>query len=209
MMAHPLQALLDSHPLVAILRGIRPEEAVDVAEVLLASGFRCIEVPLNSPSPLESLNRLAAKLGDQMILGAGTVLNAMQVDEVVQAGAKWVLAPNCNRSMIERAVDRGLLVMPGVATPTEAFDALDAGAQALKLFPADVLGPGSLKAWRAVLPEHTPMWVVGGVDETNLALFRQAGARGAGLGSALYKPGIPLAKLEQRAQLLQAAWSGR
>ena len=139
MMAHPLQALLDSHPLVAILRGIRPEEAVDVAEVLLASGFRCIEVPLNSPSPLESLNRLAAKLGDQMILGAGTVLNAMQVDEVVQAGAKWVLAPNCNRSMIERAVDRGLLVMPGVATPTEAFDALNAGAQALKLFPADVL----------------------------------------------------------------------
>lgn len=207
MNTHSLFETLQAHPLVAILRGVRPDEVIDVAECLLAQGYVAIEVPLNSPSPLESIARLSAHFGDRILLGAGTVLRVQDVDAVARAGARWVLAPNRDRAVIERAVGQGLLAMPGVATPSEAFEALAWGAQALKLFPADVLGPASLKAWRAVLPPGTPMWVVGGVDERNLAAFRQAGAMGAGLGSALYTPGLSLDQLVRRAETLKAAWA--
>lgn len=207
MNTHSLFETLQAHPLVAILRGVRPDEVIDVAACLLAQGYVAIEVPLNSPSPLESIARLSAHFGDRILLGAGTVLRVQDVDAVARAGARWVLAPNRDRAVIERAVGQGLLAMPGVATPSEAFEALAWGAQALKLFPADVLGPASLKAWRAVLPPGTPMWVVGGVDERNLAAFRQAGAMGAGLGSALYTPGMSLAELVRRAETLKAAWA--
>ncbi|MEY2772486.1 MAG: hypothetical protein RIQ38_2905 [Pseudomonadota bacterium] len=198
---------LKAHPLVAILRGVRPQEVLAVGEVLLAAGFRTLEVPLNSPDPLQSIERLAKAYGQRALIGAGTVLQVHEVDQVADAGARLVLAPNRNAAVIAQSRARGLLSMPGVATPSEAFEALAAGAQALKLFPADVLGTASLKAWRAVLPQGTPMWVVGGVDARNLAAFRAAGAAGAGLGSSLYTPGMALSDLAELAQALQAAWA--
>jgi 2-dehydro-3-deoxyphosphogalactonate aldolase len=200
-------AHLLSHPLVPILRGVKPGEVLAVAEVLLDCGFRVLEVPLNSPSPLVSLERLARLAGGGVLVGAGTVLSAADVDAAADAGAGLILAPNLNPRVVARAVRRGLLVMPGVATATEAFSALEAGAHALKLFPADVLGAATLKAWQAVLPAATPMFAVGGVAAGNLADFRQAGACGAGLGSALYQPGMALDELRRRALRMMAAWA--
>ena len=205
-------AQLLSHPMVPILRGVAPAEVLGVAEVLLDCGFRVLEVPLNSPSPLDSLARLALlallarQQGAGVMVGAGTVLTATDVDAAADAGASLILAPNLNPRVVARAVQRGLLVMPGVATATEAFSALEAGAQALKLFPADVLGPATFKAWRAVLPAGTPLFAVGGVAAGNLADFRRAGASGAGLGSALYQPGMALDELRRRGLSIMAAW---
>ncbi len=193
--------------LVAILRGVRPEEVLDVAQVLVESGFRAIEVPLNSPDPLRSIERLAARLDASVLVGAGTVMSAADVDAVHAAGARLVLSPHRDVAVIRRTRERGLLSMPGVATPSEAFEALAAGAHALKLFPADVLGPASFKAWSSVLPAGTAMYAVGGVDAANLGTFRRSGARGAGLGSSLYSPGVSLDELRRRAQALVAAWA--
>lgn len=192
--------------LIAILRGVRPDEVVAVADVLCEVGFRVIEVPLNSPQPLDSIERLARHLGDGVMVGAGTVRTAGEVEAVRDAGARLVLSPHRDVAVIRRTVDLGLQSMPGVATPTEAFDALDAGAHALKLFPADILGPASFKAWASVLPAGTPMYAVGGVDANNLGAFRRAGARGAGLGSSLYQSGIAAPELRRRALALCAAW---
>lgn len=204
-MSAPLQHLL-AHPVVAILRGVTPDTVLGVAQVLLDAGFRVIEVPLNSPSPLASIEALAREFGADVLVGAGTVLSPAQVDDVVAAGAGLVLSPNCHAPVIAQTLRHGVLAMPGVATPSEAFAALAAGAQTLKLFPADVLGTASFKGWRAVLPKDTPMFGVGGIDADNLASFRQAGAAGVGLGSSLYVPSIGLAELAQRARQLLAAW---
>ena len=193
--------------LIAILRGVQPDEVVAVAEVLCEAGFRAIEVPLNSPQPLQSLERLARSLGENVLLGAGTVMTEAQVHAVQQAGARLVLSPHRDATVIRCCVALGLQVLPGVATPSEAFEALAAGAQALKLFPADVLGTTSFKAWAAVLPSGTPLYAVGGVDTSNLGDFRRAGATGAGLGSALFRPGMDLADLRSRARLFLDAWS--
>ena len=204
-MSAPLQHLL-AHPVVAILRGVTPDTVLGVAQVLLDAGFRVIEVPLNSPSPLASIEALAREFGADVLVGAGTVLSPAQVDDVVAAGAGLVLSPNCHAPVIAQTLRHSVLAMPGVATPSEAFAALAAGAQALKLFPADVLGTASFKGWRAVLPKDTPMFGVGGIDADNLASFRQAGAAGVGLGSSLYVPGIGLTELALRARQLLAAW---
>lgn len=204
-MSAPLQHLL-AHPMVAILRGVTPDTVLGVAQVLLDAGFRVIEVPLNSPAPLASIEALAREFGNDVLVGAGTVLSPAQVDAVVAAGAGLVLSPNCHLPVIAQTLHHGVLSMPGVATPSEAFTALAAGAQALKLFPADVLGTASFKGWRAVLPTGTPMFGVGGIGADNLASFRQAGAAGVGLGSSLYVPGIGLDELAQRARQLLAAW---
>ena len=204
-MSAPLQHLL-AHPVVAILRGVTPDTVLGVAQVLLDAGFRVIEVPLNSPSPLASIEALAREFGADVLVGAGTVLSPAQVDDVVAAGAGLVLSPNCHAPVIAQTLRHSVLAMPGVATPSEAFAALAAGAQTLKLFPADVLGTASFKGWRAVLPKDTPMFGVGGIDADNLASFRQAGAAGVGLGSSLYVPGIGLTELAQRARQLLAAW---
>lgn len=204
-MSAPLQHLL-AHPVVAILRGVTPDTVLGVAQVLLDAGFRVIEVPLNSPAPLASIEALAREFGADVLVGAGTVLSPAQVDDVVAAGAGLVLSPNCHAPVIAQTLRHGVLAMPGVATPSEAFAALAAGAQTLKLFPADVLGTASFKGWRAVLPKDTPMFGVGGIDADNLASFRQAGAAGVGLGSSLYVPGIGLTELAQRARQLLAAW---
>ena len=199
-------ASLLQHPLMAILRGVTPQEVLGVAEVLLECGFHAIEVPLNSPDPYTSIERLAQHFGSRIVLGAGTVLTAADARRCASAGAQLVLAPNRDAAVIGTARALGLVAMPGVATPSEAFEALAAGAQALKLFPADVLGPASFKGWKAVLPPGVPLFAVGGVEAGNLRHFRTAGAAGAGLGSSLYAPGRTLDDLRARALALAAAW---
>jgi 2-dehydro-3-deoxyphosphogalactonate aldolase len=196
------------HGVVAILRGVTPAEVLDVAEALLRGGVRVIEVPLNSPDPLASLSRLAQALRGRAMVGAGTVLTAADADRVADAGAQLVLAPNLDAAVVRQAKARGLVAMPGVATPSEGFAALAAGADALKLFPAELLGPPVVKAWRAVFAPGTPMWPVGGVGLHNLAAFKAAGATGVGIGSSLYSPGVALDELERRARALVQAWEG-
>lgn len=192
---------------IAILRGVAPAEVLDVAAALVRGGVRVIEVPLNSPSPFDSIERLARAWGDQLLVGAGTVLSAADADRVADAGGRLVLAPNLDAAVVRQSKARGLLSVPGVATPSEGFAALAAGADALKLFPAEMLGPPVLKAWRAVFPPGTPMLPVGGVGTANLAAFKAAGAAGAGIGSSLYAPGVALDELERRAAALVRAWT--
>lgn len=192
---------------IAILRGVTPAEVLDVAAALVRGGVRVIEVPLNSPSPFDSIERLARAWGDQVLVGAGTVLCAADADRVADAGGRLVLAPNFDAAVVRQSKARGLRSVPGVATPSEGFSALAAGADALKLFPAEMLGPPVLKAWRAVFPPGTPMLPVGGVGTHNLAAFKAAGAVGAGIGSSLYAPGVAPDELERRAAALVRAWS--
>lgn len=193
-------------PLVAILRGIRPEEVLDVAAALYEAGIGAIEVPLNSPSPLESVSRLAAKFGDRCLCGAGTVLRPADVDAVHAAGGRLIVTPNTVPAVIERAVALGLTVMPGFATATEAFAALGAGAGMLKLFPAASYGPAHLKALRDVLPAAVSVFAVGGVGAANLAPWRMAGCAGLGVGGDLYRAGHPAGEVHRRALALVAAW---
>jgi 2-dehydro-3-deoxyphosphogalactonate aldolase len=193
---------------IAILRGVQPHEAVAIARALVDGGIRVIEVPLNSPQPFDSIARLArqsASLGDVRI-GAGTVLAADDVDRAADAGASLMLAPNLDAAVVQRAVRRSLFAMPGVATPSEGFAALAAGAHGLKLFPGEMLGPPVMKAWRAVFAPGTAFYAVGGVGEHNVAAYRAAGARGVGVGSALYAPGVALDELTQRARALVRCW---
>jgi len=193
-------------PLVAILRGIRPEEVLDVAAALHEAGIGAIEVPLNSPAPLESLSRLAAKFGDRCLCGAGTVLSPADVDAVHAAGGRLIVTPNTVPAVIERAVKLGMSVMPGFATATEAFAALNAGAGMLKLFPAASYGPAHLKALRDVLPGGVAVFAVGGVGAANLGPWRQAGCAGLGVGGDLYRAGHPAGEVHRRALALVAAW---
>ena len=193
-------------PLVAILRGIRPEEVLDVATALHEAGIGAIEVPLNSPAPLASVARLAAKFGDRCLCGAGTVLRPADVDAVHAAGGRLIVTPNTVPAVIERAVALGLTVMPGFATATEAFAAVDAGAGMLKLFPVASYGPGHLQALRDVLPPAVAVFAVGGVGAANLAPWRQAGCAGVGVGGDLYRAGHPAGDVHRRALALVAAW---
>ena len=193
-------------PLVAILRGIRPEEVLEVGAALCEAGIGAIEVPLNSPSPLESVARLAAQLGDRCLCGAGTVLSPADVDAVHAAGGRLIVTPNTLPAVIERAVALGLTVMPGFATATEAFAALGAGARMLKLFPAASYGPAHLKALRDVLPPAVAVFAVGGVGTANLAPWRLAGCAGLGVGGDLYRAGHPAGEVHRRALALVAAW---
>ena len=199
-------ARLDALPLVAILRGLTPDEAVEVGEALLAAGLTCLEVPLNSPQPLESLRRLRAALGDRAIVGAGTVLTPHAVQEVAEAGGQIVISPNTDPAVIEATRVAGLLSMPGFFTPSEAFAAIGAGAQVLKLFPAEVAGPAGLKAVRAVLAAEQRVYAVGGVEPDSVAAWRAAGASGFGVGSAIYRAGRSAAETGKRAAAFVAAW---
>lgn len=180
---------LDTLPLIAILRGLKPDEAVEVGEAIVAAGFRCLEVPLNSPEPLESIRRLRQALDGRALVGAGTVLSVAAAREVADAGGQLVISPNTNVEVIAETKTLGLLSLPGFFTPSEAFAALDAGADALKLFPAEIAGPKGLKAVRAVLPAETRIYPVGGVDPDSMAGWRSAGASGFGIGSGVFKPG--------------------
>jgi 2-dehydro-3-deoxyphosphogalactonate aldolase len=197
---------LDALPLIAILRGMKPDEAATIGDVLFQSGFRCLEVPLNSPQPLDSIAILAQRFGDRMLVGAGTVLTTNAVDEVAGAGGRLIISPNADPVVIAHAKARGLICLPGVFTPTEAFSALAAGADGLKLFPAELAGPAGLKALNAVLPLNVPVFAVGGVDPTNMPNWRAAGANGFGIGSALYKPGASSADVAHQADAFIAAW---
>ena len=175
-------------PLIAILRGLTPAEAPAIGEALVSNGFAIIEVPLNSPEPLQSIATLARQF-TRTLVGAGTVLNAQQVKDVHAAGGRLIVSPNFNPAVVAQALALNMLVLPGVATPSEAFAALDAGAHGLKLFPAEMISPATVKALRAVLPPEAALMPVGGITPGNMAAYRSAGASGFGLGSALYAPG--------------------
>lgn len=201
-----LKPWLEPLPLVAILRGLAPNEAVATGRAIVAAGFRVLEVPLNSPQPLDSIARLAEALGADVLLGAGTVMTPAQVDAVANAGGRLIVMPHADTAVIRAAKAAGLLCMPGVATPTEAFAALAAGADGLKLFPAEQFSPAVLKAWRAVLPRTVPVLPVGGIAPDTMSPWIAAGAAGFGIGSALYAPGRSLDDTTQRARAFAQAW---
>jgi 2-dehydro-3-deoxyphosphogalactonate aldolase len=194
-------------PLIAILRGIRPDEALAHAGALVEAGFDAIEVPLNSPDWPASIGALVAQFGERVLIGGGTVLRPEQVDELAGLGARLMVTPNTRPALIAQAVRRGLMVAAGFASASEAFDALDAGAQALKLFPATTYGPGHVQALRAVLPP-VPLFAVGGITPANLGDYLRAGCIGAGLGGDLYKPGQGVARTRQQADAFIAAYRG-
>lgn len=202
-----LSPWLDHLPLVAILRGIRPEEAVAIGHALADAGFRVLEVPLNSPQPMESIRRLTQSLGDSYLIGAGTVMTTSQVSEVAIAGGRLIVMPHADTSVIRAAKQAGMVCLPGVATPTEAFAALAAGADGLKLFPADQVSPEALKAWRAVLPKEVPVLPVGGIAPGDMARWIAAGAQGYGIGTALYAPGLDVDEVARRAHAFTQAWA--
>ncbi len=203
--AHTLAQAMAQLPLIAILRGLTPAEAPAIGEALVSSGFAIIEVPLNSPEPLHSITALTQQF-PQTLIGAGTVLNAQQVKDVHAAGGRLVVAPNFNPAVVAQALALNMVVLPGVATPTEAFAALDAGAHGLKLFPAEMISPATVKALRAVLPKSAALMPVGGITPDNMAAYRTAGASGFGLGSALYAPGRSAAQVQEMAQAFVRAW---
>nr|WP_163500769.1 2-dehydro-3-deoxy-6-phosphogalactonate aldolase [Halomonas socia] len=193
-------------PLIGILRGVTPEQAVAVGEAALAAGITTLEVPLNSPQPLDSIARLREALGERALVGAGTVLSPAQVREVHAAGGQLVVSPNCRPAVIAATRHMEMASWPGVVTPSEAFDALDAGASGLKLFPAVQAGIAGMQALRAVLPAGTRLYAVGGIGVDNFAAWRAAGVDGAGLGSALYRPGQEADQVREQARRLVAAW---
>lgn len=198
---------LTALPLVAILRGLRPDEALPVGQALLGAGWRLIEVPLNSPQPLQSIEAMAAALPTALV-GAGTVLSAAQVRDVHAAGGQLVVSPNFDAEVVREAVRLGLVCLPGVMTATEAFAALQAGATGLKLFPGEMITPAVVKALRAVLPAPTLLLPVGGITTHNMAAYRVAGASGFGIGSALYAPGMEAVTVAENAIEFIAAYAG-
>ncbi|ANA32900.1 2-dehydro-3-deoxy-6-phosphogalactonate aldolase [Ralstonia mannitolilytica] len=193
-------------PLIAILRGVRSDEVLAHAQALVDAGFDAIEIPLNSPDWAHSVQLAARALGDRALIGAGTVLRSEDVDLVVAAGGKLIVTPNTNAEVIRAAAERKLVTCIGCMTATEAFAALDAGAQALKIFPAGNLGPGYVRALKAVLPPEVPVFAVGGITPENLADYLAAGCIGAGLGSDLYRPGQPVERTAERARAFVAAY---
>ena len=202
-MTHTIEGRL---PLVAILRGLEPERAVAVGEVLVEAGFDIIEVPLNSPDPLASIAALVEALGPRALVGAGTVLAEAEVDALAAIGAGLVVSPNGNPAVIRRTAALGMVSLPGVFTPTEMFAAIEAGASGLKLFPAEAASPAVIKAVRAVLPPQVPLFAVGGISAANMGDYLAAGAAGFGIGGSLFKPGKPLAEIAADARAIVAAF---
>lgn len=192
---------------IAIIRGVTPEDAVEVTGAFFESGFDVVEVPLNSPRPLESIELMAQAFGDKLTIGAGTVLTVEDVQAVADAGGKIIVSPNTNAAVIAETKRLGLISAPGVLTPTECFAALDAGADALKLFNAGTVGPQTIKAYRAVLPKDLPIYAVGGVTIDNARAWVEAGASGYGLGTNVYQPGMSIAEIKQLASAFTALWS--
>jgi 2-dehydro-3-deoxyphosphogalactonate aldolase len=199
-----LKHWLQRCPLVAILRGVRPDEVDSIGAVLVETGFAIIEVPLNSPEPIVSIRRLAERFGDRVLIGAGTVIEGRDVADIAGAGGQLVVMPHGDPAIIRRVKAAGLIALPGFATPTEGFAALAAGADGLKLFPAEGNPPAVLKAMKAVLPPAVPVLPVGGITPEKMAVYWQAGARGFGLGSALYAPGMRAEAVRERAQAFVA-----
>jgi len=192
--------------LIAILRGIRPEETADTISVLIEAGFEAIEIPLNSPEPFHSIRIASEVAGQRALIGAGTVLTVEDVERLAKVGSRLVVSPNMVPAVIERAAQAGMVTMPGVMTPTEALAALSAGASALKFFPASVIGASGIAAIRTVLPADTKIGAVGGVSETNFADYIKFGITMFGLGSSLYRPGMSAADVATRARAAIAAY---
>jgi 2-dehydro-3-deoxyphosphogalactonate aldolase len=197
---------LDRLPLIAILRGVTPDEVVPIGEALVTAGFSIIEVPLNSPHPLDSIRRLSAALPPTCLIGAGTVLDPALVPDIAAAGARLIVMPHGDAAVVRAAKAAGMFCTPGVATPTEGFAALANGADALKLFPAEALGAIGLKAWRSVFPSEAIFLPVGGITPETLGPFLAAGASGFGIGSALYKPGSTAHDVAANARTFADAW---
>ncbi|WP_171125103.1 MULTISPECIES: 2-dehydro-3-deoxy-6-phosphogalactonate aldolase [unclassified Ruegeria] len=195
-----------SRPIIAILRGLQPTEAAEIGHALIEAGIDRIEVPLNSPDPLDSISILVEKFGDQALIGAGTVLTPQQVNDAARVGGKLVVSPNCDPEVIHRTVELGMQSWPGVYSPTEAFTALKAGATGLKLFPGVMAGPSGLAALRPVLPAGSLIFAVGGAGPENFAEWIKAGSDGFGIGSALFKPGLSVQEVADRAQRIVSAY---
>lgn len=205
-MSISFEAAMAELPLVAILRGVAPEEVEPIGAVLLEAGFRLIEVPLTSPDPFTSIARLVRRFGDAAVIGAGTVRTVEQLDALVAAGGRLMVTPHGDTALIRAAKARGLATLPGVATPTEAFAAVDAGADGLKLYPAEMIPPAAVAAFRTVLGPSVPLCPTGGVTPEDMARYRKAGAAGFGLGGALYRPGDSAAAVGDKAAAFVAAW---
>jgi 2-dehydro-3-deoxyphosphogalactonate aldolase len=193
-------------PLLAILRGLPPQEALRIGRALVEGGLRLLEVPLNRPGALDAIRALSVEMPAEVLIGAGTVLSRLDVDAVARAGGRLVVSPHCDPVVIRHALQAGLLCVPGIATPTEAFTALDAGAQVLKVFPAEMVRPEGLEALVAVLPPGTPVWPVGGIGPASMARWVQAGASGFGLGASLYRPGQGPDDVRRDARACLEAW---
>lgn len=200
-----LEQAISELPLIAILRGVTPEEVIHVARVLYDEGFRIIEVPLNSPDAFLSIEKLMSQFGEKVLIGAGTVTNIPNLLCLAETGAQLVVAPNCDTQIIREAKNKGMRVLPGVATPSEAFAALQAGADGLKLFPAEAIGAAGLRAWKTTLPQETLLIPVGGITPETIGNWRNGGASAFGIGAALYQPGIRLDQLRRRAKAYVAA----
>lgn len=196
---------LDACPLVAILRGITPDEIDAVSDILVGAGYRIIEVPLNSPDPLRSIERLAERHGDHALIGAGTVMTPEDVIDVRDAGGELIVMPHLDVDVVEEAKAENLICIPGVATPSEGFAALTAGADALKLFPAEAIPPKIVNAWRAVFPADCKLLAVGGISAANIGDYMAAGTSGFGIGSTIYAPGRSLADIKTAAEDLVEA----
>ena len=198
-------AHMDALPLVAILRGLKPEEALEVGQAIVNAGFHILEVPLNSPDPLRSIQILAEAFPNALV-GAGTVTTAQQVRDIKATGGQLIISPHLDDNVVCEAVNLGLISMPGVATPTEAFRAIAWGAHGLKLFPAEMISPSVVKSMRAVLPSRVRLIPVGGIGARNMADYRQCGASGFGIGSALYAPGKTVQAIGESAAAFVRAW---
>jgi 2-dehydro-3-deoxyphosphogalactonate aldolase len=205
-MTHTLNDYMSDLPLIAILRGLRPDNAEEVGRILVDAGFRIIEVPLNSPEPFRSIRILADCLPEGVLVGAGTVLEPSLVDGVKDSGGRLIVMPHGDVDVVRRAKDAGLICTPGVATPTEAVAALRAGADALKIFPAEAIPPAIVKAWRAVLPKEAMILPVGGIRPETMKSYIDAGANGFGLGSALFTPGLTSDEIRRNAAAFVRAW---
>lgn len=204
---HEFDAAFAECPIIAILRGLKPFEAVSVGEALVAAGIRVLEVPLNSPQPLDSIRQLREALAGRAVVGAGTVYRESDVDDVAEAGGVLIVSPNANAAVIAHAKRLGLVSAPGVMTPTEAISALDAGADVLKLFPGEIITPAAVRAYAAVMPAGTRLVLVGGVTPANLRDYADTPLAGYGIGSALYKPGLSAAEVGERARAFLAAYA--
>jgi 2-dehydro-3-deoxyphosphogalactonate aldolase len=201
-----LEQALKACGIVAILRGVSPHEVLEISHALYDNGVRVVEVPLNSPEPFKSIELIAKEFAGRMIVGAGTVLSVQDVNVLKASGGQISVSPDCNETVIARAVELGMVPLPGVFTPTEAFSAIRAGATHLKLFPAEAASPAVIKAWKAVLPKNVKIYAVGGVTPDNMSDWLSAGASGFGIGSSIYKPGMSAAQVGEAAGKLVSAW---